>query len=137
MLLILMEMGSATYVIQIYGHLVITGSITRVKDHIVPTFPIIAILLIIIHFGYWNESPFGITVINRNIETRTVVAQALDAGLPPWRPGFVPNSGHVGFVVDKGALGWFSPGTSVSPAKHSTDYSTVIFIQHHRPVLIQ
>jgi hypothetical protein len=70
MLLILMEMGSSTYGIQIYGHLVITGNITRVKDRIVPTFPINAILLIIIHFGYWNEPPFGITVTSRNIETR-------------------------------------------------------------------
>jgi hypothetical protein len=36
-------------------------------------------------------------------------------GLSPWRPGFAPGSFHVGFVVDKVALGqvclrvlWFS-----------------------------
>jgi hypothetical protein len=27
------------------------------------------------------------------------------AGFPPWRPGFEPRSGYVGFVVDKVALG--------------------------------
>jgi hypothetical protein len=29
----------------------------------------------------------------------------LVAGFPPWRPGFEPRSGHVGFVVGKVALG--------------------------------
>jgi hypothetical protein len=29
----------------------------------------------------------------------------LVAGFSPWRPGFKPGSGHVGFVVDKVALG--------------------------------
>jgi Zn-dependent M28 family amino/carboxypeptidase len=28
---------------------------------------------------------------------------------PPWQPGFYPRSGHVGFVVDKVALGQVSP----------------------------
>jgi hypothetical protein len=40
----------------------------------------------------------------------------LVAGLSPRRPGFAPGSIHVGFVVDKVALGRFSPSTSVSPA---------------------
>jgi hypothetical protein len=40
----------------------------------------------------------------------------LVAGLSPRRPGFAPGSIHVGFVVDKVALGRFPPSTSVSPA---------------------
>jgi hypothetical protein len=40
----------------------------------------------------------------------------LVAGLSLRRPGFAPWSIHVGFVVDKVALGRFSPSTSVSPA---------------------
>jgi hypothetical protein len=40
----------------------------------------------------------------------------LVVGLSPRRPGFAPGSIHVGFVVDKVALGRFSPSTSVSPA---------------------
>jgi hypothetical protein len=32
------------------------------------------------------------------------VAQGLDAGFPPWQPGFAYGQ-HVGFVVDKAALG--------------------------------
>jgi hypothetical protein len=44
-------------------------------------------------------------------------------------PGFEPRSGHVGFVVDKVALGRFSASTSVSPANsHSTDYSAFIYL---------
>jgi hypothetical protein len=31
----------------------------------------------------------------------------LVAGLSPWRPGFAPRSIHMGFVVDKEALGQF------------------------------
>jgi hypothetical protein len=31
----------------------------------------------------------------------------LVAGIQPWRPGFDPRSGNVGFVVDKVALGGF------------------------------
>jgi hypothetical protein len=52
----------------------------------------------------------------------------LVAGLSPRRPGFAPGSIHVGFVVDKVALGRFSPSISVSPAKyHSTiaPYSSI------------
>jgi hypothetical protein len=33
------------------------------------------------------------------------IAQALVVGFPPRRPGFEPESVHVGFVVDKVALG--------------------------------
>jgi hypothetical protein len=33
------------------------------------------------------------------------IAQAVVTDLPPWWPGFKPGSTHVGFVVDKVALG--------------------------------
>jgi hypothetical protein len=56
------------------------------------------------------------------------VAQAV-TGFPQKRPGLEPRSGHVGFVVDKVALGQVSPANS-----HSTDCST--FIIYH-PGLIQ
>jgi hypothetical protein len=42
----------------------------------------------------------------------------------------------VGFVVDKVALGRFSPNTSVSPANlHSTSFSKITIIYH--PGLVQ
>jgi hypothetical protein len=46
----------------------------------------------------------------------------LVAGLSPRRPGFDPGSLHVGFMVDKVALGQvFSPSTSAFPCQfHST-----------------
>jgi hypothetical protein len=50
----------------------------------------------------------------------------LVAGFPTRRHGFDPGSGHVIFVVDKVALGRFSPSISVSPAiLHSTICSTI------------
>ena len=49
----------------------------------------------------------------------------LVAGLPPQRPGFDPGSVHVGFVVDKVALGQvfprvlrFSPVSFIPPVLH-------------------
>jgi hypothetical protein len=56
----------------------------------------------------------------------------LDAGLSPRRSGFAPESIHVGFVVDKVALGRFSPSTSDSPANISFHHCS-IFI-YHRPM---
>jgi hypothetical protein len=54
---------------------------------------------------------------------------AFASRLPTAAARFEPRSGHVGFVVDKVALGGFSPTTSVSPANsHSTDCSTLIII---------
>jgi hypothetical protein len=46
----------------------------------------------------------------------TAWLRSLVAGLSPRRPGFATGSIHVGFVVDKVALGRFSPSSSVSPA---------------------
>jgi hypothetical protein len=43
----------------------------------------------------------------------------------------------VGFVVDKAALGRFSPSTSVSPTNHhSTNFSIIIITRdwHNRPI---
>jgi hypothetical protein len=54
----------------------------------------------------------------------------LVAGFPPRRPGFVPGSGQVGFVVR------FSPSTSVSPAiLHSIKFSilTITWGRYNRP----
>jgi hypothetical protein len=47
----------------------------------------------------------------------------LVAGLSPWRPGFDPGLIHVGFVVDKVALGQvlrFSPVNFISSVLHYT-----------------
>jgi hypothetical protein len=63
------------------------------------------------------------------------------AGFPPRRPGFKPGSSHVGFVVDKVALGQvFSEDFAVSPANlHSICFSTIIFTitrgWHNRPAV--
>jgi hypothetical protein len=55
----------------------------------------------------------------------------LVAGFPPRRPGFDPGSGHVGFVVDKVALGQVFSEYFGSPANlHSTNCSTITFIYH-------
>jgi hypothetical protein len=55
----------------------------------------------------------------------TIDSQGLAAGLPPQRPGFVPGSVHVGFVVDRVALGQvLPPSPSVFSCQfHSTGAS--------------
>ena len=69
----------------------------------------------------------------------------LVAGLPPRRHGFDPGSVHVGFVVDKVALGQvfpprvlrFSPVNFIPPVLHYTEKQKkkLIFITglHHKP----
>jgi hypothetical protein len=42
-----------------------------------------------------------------------------EAGFPPRRPGFDSKSGHVGFVVDKVALGQFSSSCFGFPSQFS------------------
>jgi hypothetical protein len=62
------------------------------------------------------------------------VAQGLDVGFPPRRPGFAYGQ-HVGFVVDKAALGQVFSEYLVSPTNHSTDFSIIIITRgwHNRP----
>jgi hypothetical protein len=68
----------------------------------------------------------------------------LAAGLSPRRPGFDPGSVHVGFVVDKMALGQvylrvlrFSPVNFIPPVLHYSDKrkEVLIFITglHNKP----
>jgi hypothetical protein len=52
----------------------------------------------------WWELNYSIE--NCNILTRFLRWLVAAAGFPPWRPGFYPRSGHVGFVVAEAALGY-------------------------------
>jgi hypothetical protein len=73
--------------------------------------------------------------INYCIEGRAV-AQAVSRWLPTAAAGFATGQ-HVGFVVDKAALGRFSPRTSVSLANHHyTNFSIIIITRgwHNRPI---
>jgi hypothetical protein len=65
-----------------------------------------------VDFGAWNS--------HLMTEYKYTVCKYPD--LPPRRPGFDPGSVHVGFLVDKVALGQvFPPSTSVFPCQfHST-----------------
>jgi hypothetical protein len=62
----------------------------------------------------------------------------LVAGFPPQRTRFEPGLVHAGFVVDRRHCGRFSPRTSISPTKQSTDCNTLINIHHpgwyNRPI---
>ena len=49
------------------------------------------------------------TDVTVNIDTGRAMVRRLVAGLPPRRPGFNPGSAHVGFLVDKVALGEVFP----------------------------
>jgi hypothetical protein len=70
-----------------------------------------------------------------HIRIDRAVAQRLDAGFPPWRPGFAYGQ-HVGLWWTKRHWGRFSPSNSVSPANHSTDFSIIIITRgwHIRPL---
>jgi hypothetical protein len=59
----------------------------------------------------------------------------LVAGFPPRWPGFASGQ-HVGFVVDKAALGQVFSKYFGSPANHSTNFSIIIITQgwHNRPI---
>jgi hypothetical protein len=74
----------------------------------------LGITLVIITF-ISEDSLFFTFNINSNLEAVPWLKR-LVAGLSPRMPGFAPGSIHVGSVVDKVALGRFSPSTSVSPA---------------------
>jgi hypothetical protein len=65
---------------------------------------------------------------------RQTISQRLVADFPPRRPGFAYGQ-HVGFVVDKAALGQVFSETSVSLANHSTDFSIIIITRgwNNRP----
>ena len=41
----------------------------------------------------------------------------LATGLPPQKPGFITSAVHVGFVVDKVALGYFSSFGIIPPMR--------------------
>jgi hypothetical protein len=64
-----------------------------------------------------------------------VIAQRLDAGFPPRRPGSRTGS-MWGLWWTKRHWGRFSPSTSVSPANHSTNFSSIIITRgwHNRPI---
>jgi hypothetical protein len=68
-------------------------------------------------------------------EIGRTVAQRLEAGFPPRRPGFSYGQ-HVGFLVDKAALGQVFPSTSVSTANHSTNFSIITITRgwYNRPL---
>jgi Zn-dependent M28 family amino/carboxypeptidase len=64
-----------------------------------------------------------------------VIAEAVSHRLPTAAAGFEPGSDHVGFVVDKVALGQVFSDYLVSRANsHSTDCSTLII---YHPRLVQ
>jgi hypothetical protein len=73
--------------------------------------------------------------LHNGLEKGRAIAKLLVAGFPLRRPGFASRQ-HVGFVVDKEALGQVSPSTSVSSANHSINFSIIIITQgwHNRPI---
>jgi hypothetical protein len=75
--------------------------------------------VILERLGKWRFVRFFIlpaVVVRGTILYKRPFLSSEDTGLPPWRPGFEPWSGHVGFVVNKAARGQVSPSASLSPA---------------------
>jgi hypothetical protein len=72
-------------------------------------------------------------VLGENLPQRQL--RQLVAGFRPRRPRFAFGQ-HMGFMVVKASLGRVSPSTSVSPANHSTNFSSIIITGswHNRPI---
>jgi hypothetical protein len=76
--------------------------------------------------------------VHHNITTYLyAVGRAIAQAVSRWLPTAAARvRSHVGFVVDKLALGQFPPSASVSPANlHSTNFSTITITYH--PGLVQ
>jgi hypothetical protein len=57
------------------------------------------------------------------------MAQAVVAGLSPWRPGVALGSLHVGFVVDLGLMG--QAGISQSSSVFPCQYLSIVALHVH------
>jgi hypothetical protein len=65
----------------------------------------------------------------------TQLMAVLPTGFPPQRPKFQPRSGHVGFVVDKAALGQAFSEYFHFPCQVS--FHQLLHIHHYQPGLEQ
>jgi hypothetical protein len=63
------------------------------------------------------------------VQWQALVSMVLVAGFPSRRPGFQPGSGHVGFVVEKVALGQVFSDYFGVPCQSS--FHQLLYIQHH------
>jgi hypothetical protein len=88
--------------------------------------------------------PYDILKVNKALVKAVPWFRRLVAGLSPQRPGISPGSLHVGFVVDKLALGqvfprelWFSSVNFIPPVLHYKEKQKklTIFITglHNKP----
>jgi hypothetical protein len=79
--------------------------------------------------------PFNINPSNPEGRGRAI-AQTVSSWFPTAAVRVRAWSGHVGFVVDKVAVGHFSPSTSGSLANHSTKFSILIInrARYNRPI---
>jgi hypothetical protein len=63
--------------------------------------------------------PFHATQWRRNVIPKLICKKRLVAGIPPRRPGFKAGSSHVGFVMDRVALGLVFSEHFVFPCQSS------------------
>jgi hypothetical protein len=79
--------------------------------------------------GALNSSPWAINFLIFNRHLGRAIAQAVSRQFPPRRPGFEPGSGHVGFVVDKVALGQVFPKYFSFPCQFA--FHRLLHNHHH------
>jgi hypothetical protein len=73
-------------------------------------------------WGWYNRPVVAAVISGLSLTPLTIKIKIIVVGFPQRRPGFKTRSSHKALVVEKAALGIFSPSTSVSPANpHSTD----------------
>jgi hypothetical protein len=97
------------------------------KNHVNPLYEFHIDIVIYFIYFFWKS-------IFMNLLGRAI-AEAVSRRLPTAAARARARSGHVGFVVDKGALGQVFSKYLVSPANHSTNFSIIIITRgwHNRP----
>jgi hypothetical protein len=81
-----------------------------------------------------EASPASSTTLTASTQewiTKVSYFMSRSSGSTPRQPEFVPGSGHVGFEVDKAALGQIFSKYFRSPANNSNDCLTLITVHHH------
>jgi hypothetical protein len=82
-----------------------------------------------IQFNKVSKQDTGVEYIPKfNVLKFVIWFRQLIAGLSPWRPWFVPRSFHVGFVVDKVALGQVF---LLSPSVFPWQYHSIVALHTH------
>jgi hypothetical protein len=113
---------------------------TNISCFIVTIFSVIIHCLLFTQTKKRDTLPLLEAAIAYKQHTSTLCVKGRSSGGYRWLPtaaaALETGSGHMGFVVEKAALGTSTANTLGFPTKHSIDCSILISM-HHQPGLVQ